>query len=236
MQSLLNIIYPRQCIGCGAEEPKPFHFICWDCWTDSRPLEPPLCLHCGDPVAGAIEHGFICYACAERKPAFEAARSAVRYNGIAGEALKLYKYERCTWLASDLGAILYHCLLAEYSLLTFDLVVPVPLHPTRRRQRGFNQSAMLARELVRRVRPLPWADLLNRTRPTATQTYLTASQRMSNVAQAFQPDRAGRRRLQKKRVLLVDDVMTTGATVNACAKALKRGGAASVHVLTVARG
>lgn len=158
----------------------------------------------------------------------------MRYEGVVGEALKLLKYQRALWLGPDLAAIMHKSLNAEYPRVGFDLIVPVPLFRVRRRARGFNQSAILAHELGRRVGIKSNSGVLRRNRPTTTQTNLTASQRLSNVKNAF--DFRKEKIIAGKSILLVDDVMTTGATVNACAKALKKGGAASVHVLTVARG
>ncbi|HEY5621892.1 MAG TPA: ComF family protein [Pontiella sp.] len=234
MQRLLDILYPRNCIGCGRSAPETYRYICWDCWTGAIRVEPPFCNLCGDPVAGSVEHDFICYSCSAERPAYDGARSAARYDGVVGEALRQLKYEKALWLAPDLAELLQNCLYAEYQGGDFDLVVPVPLYHVRRRERGYNQSAVLARELSRRLRCRFLSGALRRIRPTTTQTNLTAPQRLSNVRNAFQPGKA--KQLAGRRVLLVDDVMTTGATVNACSKALKKGGAASVYVLTVARG
>lgn len=234
MKRLLDMLYPRGCIGCGKPAPETYRYMCWDCWSDAARVEPPFCDLCGDPVAGSVDHDFICYSCSAEKPSFDGARSAARYDGVVGEALRQLKYEKAIWLAPDLAELLRNCLEAEYQGRTFDLVVPVPLYRVRRRERGFNQSGVLAHELAARIRCKSVPGALCRIRPTATQTNLTAPQRLSNVRNAFQSRRG--RRLAGQSVLLVDDVMTTGATVNACAKALKKGGAASVHVLTVARG
>ncbi|MDZ8119046.1 ComF family protein [Pontiella agarivorans] len=234
MTGWLDMLYPRNCIGCGVSAPETFRFICWDCWSDASMVEPPFCALCGDPVAGSVEHDFICYACSAEKPAFDAARSAVRYEGVAGEALRQLKYEHALHLVPDLAQILFNCLQAEFPGLEVDRIVPVPLFHVRRRERGYNQSGELARALGSLLRVKSSAGILRRIRPTATQTNLTAPQRLSNVRNAFETRRE--QQLAGKRILLVDDVMTTGATVNACAKALKKGGAASVHVLTVARG
>lgn len=234
MRALLDMLYPRNCMGCGQPSPETFRYICWDCWTDSARVEAPFCSLCGDPVAGTIEHDYLCFSCSAGKPAFDAARSAARYDGVVGEALRQLKYEKAMWLAGDLAELMLRCLGAEYAGRTFDCVVPVPLYHVRRRSRGYNQSAVLAGELARRLRSRKNARLLRRIRPTSTQTNLTAAQRLSNVQNAFK--HGSRKMLEGRRVLLVDDVMTTGATVNACAKALKKGGAQSVHVLTVARG
>lgn len=228
------MIYPRDCMGCGTPSPDAFRYLCWDCWSDTPRIEPPFCERCGDPVAGTIEHDYICYACTAEQPFFDAARSATRYDGMVGDALRQLKYEKALWLARDMAGLLHGCLMAEYAGQTFDWVVPVPLYHVRRRERGYNQSAILAAELARRIEGRKTSRLLRRIRPTSTQTNLTAAQRLSNVKNAFQ--HGSQRLLAGRRVLLIDDVMTTGATVNACAKALKKGGAQSVHVLTVARG
>lgn len=185
-------------------------------------------------MAGAIDHDFICYSCSAEKPAFEGARSAARYDGVVGESLRQLKYEQALWLAPDLATLLHNCIQAEYPDRTFDFLVPVPLYHVRRRGRGYNQSAVLARELARKLGRKSYPGLLKRIRPTISQTNLTAKERLSNVTKAFQYKKG--KQLTGKKVLLVDDVMTTGATVNACASALKKGGAASVHVITAARG
>jgi ComF family protein len=231
---LLDLLYPRNCIGCGVSSPETFRFICWDCWADCTRVVAPFCEICGDPVAGAVEHGFTCYACAAEAPSFDRARSAARYEGAVGEALRQLKYEKGFWTAPDVARMLHGCLNAEFSAQEFDMVVPVPLHHVRRRERGYNQSEVLAKELARLIGCQIKPGVVRRIRPTTTQTNLTAPQRLSNVKNAFRSRRE--KQLTGKCILLVDDVMTTGATVNACAKALKKGGAASVYVLTAARG
>ncbi|HEY5653067.1 MAG TPA: ComF family protein [Pontiella sp.] len=234
MKRLLDIFYPRNCIGCGFSEPEAFRYFCWDCWSDCTKIEVPFCRLCGDPVVGTIEHDYTCYSCSAEVPAFDSARSATRYDGVVGEALRQLKYEKALWLVPDLAELLAKSLKAEYPDQPFDWVVPVPLHHVRRRERGYNQSALLGEELGRRIQCKFMPRALRRIRATITQTNLTAPQRLSNVNGAFEYGKA--KRLAGKRVLLIDDVMTTGATVNACAKALKKGGALSVCVLTVARG
>lgn len=234
MKRLLDLLYPRQCIGCGVSAPETFRYICWDCWSDASRVEAPFCKRCGDPIAGAVDHDFICYACSAATPAFDAARSAARYDGVVGEALRQLKYGQGIWLAPDMADLLHTCIRAEYPECTFDWVVPVPLHHVRRRERGFNQSAVLAQELSLRIGCPAMPGMLKRIRPTISQTNLTAKERLSNVDDAFQHKKG--KQLAGRRILLVDDVMTTGATVNTCAKALKKGGAVSVHVITAARG
>jgi len=231
---MLDWLYPRNCIGCGSSSPEPLRHICWDCLCDVPKVEPPFCALCGDPVAGAVQHDYVCFSCSRELPAFDRARSCLRYDGVAGEALRALKYRHSLWVVPDLSGLLAACVAAEYPDCEFDLVTAVPLFPPRRRARGFNQSELLGRQLARRLR-LPFrANLLRRTRSTVTQTGLTAPRRAANVAGAFKTGLLARP--EGGRILLVDDVMTTGATVNACAGALKKGGAVSVHVITVARG
>ncbi|MDD3275884.1 MAG: ComF family protein [Kiritimatiellales bacterium] len=229
-----DMLYPRNCLQCGVSSPEPFRHICWDCFSDTPKIEAPFCALCGDPVAGSIQHDYICFACAREKPAFERARSAVRYEGAVGNAVRDLKYKHALWLVRDMAELLFNCLQAEYPEILFDQITAVPLHPPRRRERGFNQSAVLGAALARRLE-LPFSErLLRRVRPTVSQTGLTAPQRAANVCGAFRVGWFARP--AGRRILLVDDVMTTGATVNACAKTLKQAGAVSVHVITVARG
>jgi len=231
---MLDLLYPRNCVRCGASAPEALPHICWDCLSDTPKIEAPFCACCGDPVAGDIQHDYTCFACSRETPAFEFSRSAVRYEGAVGAALRDLKYNNAIWLARDLAALLFACVRAEYSEVEFDWISAVPLYPARLRARGFNQSALLAAELAHKMK-LPYKEkAARRIRSTNTQTGLTAPQRAANVHAAFRKGIFAS--LKGKRILLVDDVMTTGATVNACAKALKKGGAQTVHVVTVARG
>ena len=136
---------------CGVVSPEPLSYICWDCLADTPKVEPPFCICCGDPVAGDVQHDFICFACSRKTPAFEFARSAVRYEGAVGEALRALKYDHALWVADDLAELLFACVRAEYPEVDFDFITSVPLYPARRRARGFNQSALLGRLLARRM-------------------------------------------------------------------------------------
>jgi ComF family protein len=162
------------------------------------------------------------------------ARSAVRYEGTPGLAIRSLKYQLAVWLAPDLAQLLTAGWRTHYENLTFDGICGVPLHPLKQRNRGFNQAELLGEKLVREAAIPLWRGVLRRVKDSQSQTHLTAEQRTSNVAGVFEVARP--RRVVGKRLLLVDDVMTTGATVNECARVLKNAGAESVHVLTVARG
>jgi len=234
MNWFADLVYPRQCFCCGASAPQDFRYFCWDCWSEIQPLQPPFCQRCGDPVAGAVEHQFVCFSCTGTPPFFNFARSATRYSGVIVDALRKLKYEQALWLAPDLARLLVATVHSEYHNERFDFVIPVPLHPMRRRERGYNQSALLAQTLAKQLNTTFLPRVLKRIRPTISQTNLTAVNRLSNVSGAFGISKS--KKIANHKILLVDDVMTTGATVNACAKTLKKNGATSVHVITVARG
>ncbi len=230
---LLDLVYPRSCAGCGGDVDGGSDHLCWDCLAKVTYVQPPYCAVCGDPVDGRIDDAFTCYVCSSARPHFDLARSAVRYTGVLQNALRAFKYREALWMRTDLARVMEACVAAHYDPDRIDLVTFVPLYPARQRERGYNQSELLARALARRLRK-PLKRCLARIRPTRTQTNLTAPARATNVKDAFRPRRA--RGFAGRRVLLVDDVMTTGATVNECARMLKRGGAEQVYVVTVARG
>lgn len=230
---LLDLLYPRSCQHCGAT-PDAGRFLCWDCLADLLFVQPPFCSLCGDPVPGYIDHEYRCVYCSRQTPHFDGARSAVRYEGAAGLGLRAIKYQQATWLVPDMAGLLEACWRTHYDLLPFDALCYVPLYPVRQRERGFNQAALLAEGLARLRRVPLKRGVLRRLRDTGSQTRLTARQRARNVAGVFVVPHPGR--VRHKKWLLIDDVMTTGATVNECAKVLKQAGAQSVHVLTVARG
>jgi len=234
VNTLLDVVFPRICAGCGERVGGESHYLCWECLSELLLIRPPYCERCGDPVEGRVDDAFVCYTCASKKIYFERARSAARYDRVLRQVLQEFKYRRAIWLRKDLTDLLHACLLLHYEPGEIDVVCPVPMHRRRRRERGYNQAQLLAASVARRIQKRLISGALARSRPTRSQTDLTASQRIDNVKKAFEPRR--HRLLGGKRVLLVDDVMTTGATVNECAKVLKKVGAASVHVITVARG
>lgn len=232
----MDMLFPRSCMACGAripeEEPGE---ICWDCRADISYVQPPFCERCGDPVFGVLPETFVCNWCAQHAPAFDWARSAIRYRGVGKQSLGILKYRDGWWLQRDLSQFLLSlCRTAPPDLMEATAVTAVPLHFLRERKRGYNQAALLAEILARHLGLPFWRDALVRSQKTNTQTTLTANQRRKNVAGVFTACR--KRRLKDATIVLVDDVMTTGATVNECAKTLKAAGASRIFVMTVARG
>jgi len=231
---LLDLCYPRRCEGCGGTVGTEEGFICWDCLMAAQYVTDPMCSRCGDPVDGLVEHSFECGWCCRTRPAFTAARSALRFRGPMREILHRFKYNQGIHLGDNLGALLEGCVRAHFAASRFDGITYVPLHPVKARQRTYNQARLLAESLGRRLHVPVNRHLLERSRFTRTQTRLTAEERKQNVRGAFRvaiPDWVDGRHW-----LLVDDVMTTGATVDECARVMNACGAASVRVVTVARG
>jgi ComF family protein len=231
----LNLLYPAACCGCGL--PTPRLRFCADCEKEIRTPRAPLCSTCGTPFGADADIDHRCSRCLAVPPAFRRARACALYHAADSSShplksvLQRYKYKPDVSLALPLGR-----LLAERCPLpidTYTVIVPVPLHLTRLRWRGFNQSHFLARTLARLagVRLDPFS--LTRVRPTRPQVELHEADRRRNVRHAFQVTLP--QRVRGQRVLLVDDVYTTGATVDECSRELMRGGAAGVDVLTLAR-
>jgi ComF family protein len=228
-------LWPSVCAACRSRSSMGANpFFCSACWQELPRLSRPWCPRCGMPFASpvALFHSpsHLCAACREREPPFDRARSAAAYDGIAASAIHLMKYQRRRLLARPLGELLLP-LLDE--LGPVEGVVPVPLHVERLREREFNQALALGQAVCRATGwPLRW-DLLERVRPTRAQVGLDAVERRRNVRRAFRVRRA--EAVEGRRLLLIDDVMTTGSTVHECARVLKQAGAEAVQVATVAR-
>jgi ComF family protein len=232
---VLDMFYPRSCEGCGASlNENDGLYLCLDCLAHASVIRYPFCRICGQPVFGMIDHEYACYHCSEKRPHYDKARSCVMYDGVMRELLIRFKYYSALWLVPDFAVIMRAVLDAEFELEGIDGFAAVPLYHSKKRQRGFNQADVLACELAKSYRKSLYSKFIKRTRRTDTQTKLTAHKRQSNVSKAFGTRRS--RWLEGRRLILIDDVMTTGATVNECARVLKQAGAARVEVLTLARG
>jgi ComF family protein len=233
-RELWDLIYPRVCAGCGGRVGDATGHLCWDCQAALPFVRQPYCLHCGDPVEGRVDEAFTCQWCDELQPAFDYARSVVRYRGPVQRMIQEFKYHAAHHVAPDLVRLLAAGLPTAPEFGPLDALCCVPLHRRKQRQRGYNQSALLAQGLAKELK-LPFLRrALARIRPTDTQTHLTANERITNVRGAFAVRRPAA--VAGKALLLIDDVMTTGATVAEVARVLKKSGAAKVCVLTVARG
>ena len=233
LQAFQDLCFPAACLACGTRltSARPPLF-CPGCLAAIRFLAGPLCTCCGRPFPAAAIPDHLCGACLQGRWHFSRARALFLYNEVSGRAIHALKYGRSTAVLPTFR-LWFRDLRERLALSAPELILPVPLHPHRLRQRGFNQALLLARALFadqrRRIQPL----ILQRQRPTPPQTGLSGAVRRRNLKGAFRvaapEDVAGRR------VLLVDDVFTTGATANECARVLARAGAARIEVLTLAR-
>ena len=231
----LALFYPRVCQLCETERAAPAEgFVCRKCWTGVRFIKPPFCERCGLPYEGEITELFECSNCRDMELHFSSARSAVAAKGVALEVIHRFKYQRALWFEPFLVDLLGRAALPVLREQKWDLIVPVPLHHAKEREREFNQAERLAVGLAQALRLPVRADLVRRVLPTRTQTQLTKTQRADNVRRAFVAGNGGK--LRGERIILVDDVLTTGATTSACARVLRGLGAGEVCVWTVARG
>ena len=231
--ALLALFYPPHCALCGGDTMAGLH-LCEPCLSKSAKIEAPFCRRCSQPFDGAIESEFTCSNCEGRRFHFDCAVSRYRSTGIVRELVHRFKYDRCLYLRKPLSEWLAETLDdTRITAHSFDYLVPVPLHAARMRDREFNQAEVLARLVADRhgERVL---HALRRVRYTTTQTRLDREERMQNLRDAFRVQHA--RRVAGSHLILVDDVFTTGSTVDECARVLKKAGAASVRVITVARG
>jgi ComF family protein len=230
--AIASLLYPPVCVICRANV-RASEYLCDQCEAKVVHIVAPFCQKCSEPFEGAIIGEFTCANCAHRTIHFDAAVAAYRSRGIVRQIIHDFKYGREIYLRQPVARWLRVALDdARLRGCRFDLIIPVPLHPTRQRERGFNQASLLAELLSAHV-SIQFKPVLERIRYTTTQTALDRAERMENLHNAF--------RLRKNmdvrglRVLLIDDVLTTGSTLSECARILKRAGAISVHAATAAR-
>lgn len=229
---VLDLFLPPQCLACRATIDRQ-GALCAACWESVDFLASPCCGICGHPFEFDPGEGALCAACLDRRPAYGRARAVLRYAPPARDLVLGFKYGDQTYAAPAFGRWLARAgreLLAEA-----DVLVPVPLHWTRLFQRRFNQSILIARALARESGLPMAADLLMRLRRTPPQGRLSPAARRRNVQGAFAVRSGREESVAGRKVLLIDDVMTTGATIEACAEALFEAGAAGVDALTLAR-
>ena len=219
----LDILFPRSCIGCG----RIGSYLCALCESRLPRVIPPVCPRCGRPQASDI----LCPACAQTTGTISSIRSPFRFEGAARKAIHQLKYHNLRAIAPTLAEYMVACL--DETGYKPDLIVPVPLHSTRLHHRGYNQSSLLAHEVGKKTGIPVSSDSLSRIREGTSQVRTSSiEERRQNVLDAFACNIL---LISDKRVLLIDDVCTTGATLESCALSLKGAGAIEIQGLTVAR-
>jgi competence protein ComFC len=228
------LLFPSFCRICSNPLGRPGErIVCEECLGRLRPRRGPVCVCCGRFFDGAGE-SHLCRRCLERRPPYSLQRSCGPYGGVLKDLILLYKYGRLAGLSRPLGLFAEEALGGEKELWAeADFLVPVPLHPRRERERGFNQSRLLAAELAGRRGIRVLGGSLVKVRNVPPQTSLQGEGREANVRGAYEV--RGRRRIEGKVLVLVDDVFTTGSTLRECSRALRRAGAAEVRALTLAQ-
>jgi ComF family protein len=228
LEAAIDVVLPPRCLGSGEIVDAP-GMVSPAFWSQLQFIEAPFCKACGIPFSFDAGENALCAACIDQEPVFDQARSAVIYNEASRDVILGFKYgDR---LHATHTFVPWIMRAGQEMMELAEAIIPVPLHSKRLRERRFNQSALLAQELAKRTKKLYLPDTLLRIRSTQPQKGLSAKDRRENVRGAF----AMTRPLMEKNILLIDDVFTSGATLNECAKVLKAAGAEKVGVLTIAR-
>jgi len=233
LKALLDFIFPPYCLLCGASLNGDETGMCAHCRAQIRYIESPMCSRCGKPFYSEVVADHLCGECLTRKRYFTIARAMGHYDGMLREAIHLLKYREKQILIAHLGELLIERMSSFLSESNHQVIVAVPLHPKRLRERGFNQALSLAGVVSKHTAIPLERDTLARVRYTAPQVGLSEEERRGNVKGAFALLRADK--VRDKTILLVDDVYTSGTTVEECSRALLKGGALRVDVLTLAR-
>jgi ComF family protein len=231
---LADLLYPKRCLVCGDDlEPGIAGPLCTEHRLAIVPIEEPFCDRCGKKMFARSVEDLLCDACRQAEPHFDRAFSATLYNDVMRPFVHRYKYDMRHYLHAPLAHWMIEFMHRYIDVESLDAIVPVPLHWRRFQYRGFNQATAVARPIAREF-PLPIITrVLRRWRHTLPQVHLDPDERVENIRDAFRVRRA--ERIEGKRLLLVDDVYTTGATMNECARVLKDAGAASVIAFTLTR-
>jgi ComF family protein len=238
LSSFIDILYPPRCHICGKflsyrEAKFPLSYICSNCLRDMSPIRSPICSICGVPFSANRGDNHLCEDCTRKRPYYELARAPYVYSGKLKGAIQRFKYNSETHLGKPFGGLLLHFIQKMFHKMDEYIIIPVPLHKKKLRERGYNQSLLLAKILSKKLRlKLDYLSFI-RIRYTQNQAGLRRIDRRKNVKDAFSVTDV--KAIKAKKILLVDDVFTTGFTLNECAKSLKESGAAEIICVTLAR-
>ncbi|MHA1540369.1 MAG: ComF family protein [Alphaproteobacteria bacterium] len=232
LNRFVDMLLPPRCFSCGTFVVE-HHSVCGECFEKIHFIAAPLCEICGLPFSYDVEDETICGACAQKRPLFEKGRSIVRYDDGSKKIILSFKHGDVVDLVpAFVGWIVGH---QKEFVMDADLLVPVPIHRWRLLKRRYNQAALVSNALGRRLEKESFPDLMRRIKNTPPQEHKSIISREDNVRGAFVVHSKYLETVRGKRILLIDDVFTTGATITSCTKVLLKAGASSVSVLTLAR-
>jgi len=235
--SLLDWIYPPRCISCRTIftplHNAPHRWICDNCKPLLITIASPFCLRCGHPKTSNTSNPYACLSCQSRQFHFESHRAAFVYDGVVRDMIHHIKFQNDRQAAQGLGQVLAEA-AHEWGFNTSyaDYIVPIPLHPSKKRTRGFNQAAILAKPLSKTLGISMAGDMIKRTKKTAPQSGLSVTGREQNLSDAFAYNKR-KYDISNKKILLIDDIFTSGATMSTCAKLLMANGAVKVTCLSL---
>ncbi len=240
VETFITFLYPAQCRGCekfiGLES---IPYLCDACWHDIQLLQPPCCDICGVPLYSdkhphSSSQANTCDECARKPPRYGKLRTIAFYQGTLRQAIHLFKFEKRTALAKPLIQLMTANLPTDCRIEDYDVIIPIPIHKNRLRERGFNQATLLAKGIANTTNVPVVTDTLIRDKDTQQQSNLSGRKaRQENISEAFALRKV--ESVHGKQLLLVDDVFTTGATVQEAVKVLWRADPAEIDVLTLAR-
>ncbi|MBU3911140.1 MAG: ComF family protein [Candidatus Omnitrophica bacterium] len=233
---LINLLYPASCQVCGIKTNRWNENICADCLKNMRKRLPPFCRKCGRQMPGNPGSENICADCRNSAVYFDRALSAFHYDDSLKELVHSFKYNKATCMAKEFSDLITAFMKQHGIDREIDLILPIPMHPARLFKREVNPSDILAKNIARKLSVRYSGAFLKKIKNTRAQSKLSRHERIKNIKGSFFLTRHGAIETRQKNILLVDDLFTTGSTVNECARVLKKAGSGRVNVITLARG
>lgn len=233
MNKLFNIILPNSCIKCEKTIDEKGIF-CLDCFNQLKFITNPKCKLCSDPFIFSVEGSEICANCLTEKPYYDSSIAIIKYDRFSKEIIFKLKYHDQTLIAKKIANLIHS--LNKNIIEDFDIIIPVPIHKSKLARRKFNQSALISKNIAKTNKKISFIpDLLIKTRNTSTQTQLNKTARYNNIKGSIEINNKLKSKIQNKKIILLDDVITTGATINYCSKILRKYQPKEIIVISFAK-
>ena len=234
--NIINLLYPASCQVCGKKSKSPNQYLCKECVQKIKKRQPPFCIKCGHKLKTASYKEDLCPDCKKKTPYFDQAASIFYYDGVFKKLVHDFKYKKNTSLVTEFAEFIISFMDKHNIAKETDLVLSIPMHPLRLLKREINPSNILARNVAKKLN-LPYSEnLLKKTKNTLPQSQLNRSERIENIKNSFSLKKSAEPYLKHKNILFVDDLFTTGSTVNECSRILKEKSVKRIEVITLARG